>query len=54
MFDGSLISEGPVREFFAGNAYYTTAAARMADGILPDCLMCRDIVRQVGEEGVGG
>lgn len=52
LFDGVLISEGPVREFFAGNTFYTTAAARMAEGILPDCLLCRDIVEQIldGEE----
>lgn len=47
LFDGALISEGPVREFFAGNSFYTTAAARMAEGIVPDCLLCGDIVKQL-------
>lgn len=50
LFDGVLISEGPVREFFAGNTFYTTAAARMAEGILPDCLLCKDIVEQIIDE----
>lgn len=49
LFDGALISEGPVRDFFAGNAFYTTAAARMAEGILPDCLLCEDIVEQISD-----
>lgn len=51
LFDGALISEGTVREFFAGNTFYTTAAARMAEGILPDCLLCKDIVERIIDDG---
>lgn len=51
LFDGSLISAGKNREFFAGNSYYTTAAARMSDGILPGCLLCQDIVERITGKG---
>lgn len=45
MFAGSLACEGAVRDFFAGNAFYTTAAARIASGILDGVLLCEDVVR---------
>lgn len=47
LFDGSIISDGTAREFFAGNSLYTTAAARMAEGILEDCVLDGDIISQL-------
>ena len=44
LFDGQLISEGPVRAFFAGNHFYTTAANRMARPWLPDAILCREVI----------
>lgn len=48
LFDGQIVSEGAPREFFAGMSFYTTAASRMARGILPDVLYERDILAALG------
>lgn len=50
MFDGNVVSEGEPREFFAGKSFYTTAANRMARGILPNAVLAEDIIRACGEE----
>ena len=47
---GQITSEGSVREFFTGNAFYTTAARRMTRNILPDCILPEDITRRLGQE----
>lgn len=47
LFDGCVISSGRVRDFFAGNSFYTTAAGRMAEGILDGCMLCEDIIGKV-------
>ena len=44
LFDGTVISEGGPRAFFEGNAFYTTAANRMARGIIDGAITCDDIV----------
>ena len=44
MFDGSIAAQNPPREFFSGNHYYTTAANRMARGIIPDAIICKDVI----------
>ena len=49
LFDGEIISEAAPGGFFDGNAFYTTAANRMARGILPGVLTVSDIVRAVPE-----
>ena len=43
MFDGQVITQAPARAFFAGNAFYTTAANRMASW----AITCDDIMRQL-------
>ncbi|MDR0848625.1 MAG: ATP-binding cassette domain-containing protein [Propionibacteriaceae bacterium] len=46
-FNGQAISVGEPREFFAGNTFYTTAAARMSRGILEGVVIVEDIVNAV-------
>jgi energy-coupling factor transport system ATP-binding protein len=45
LFDGEVISEGEPSEFFAGNAFYTTAANRMAGDLFPGVATCDDLLR---------
>ena len=47
LFDGEVISEGEPGEFFAGNAFYTTAANRMAGDFFPGVVTCDDLLRAV-------
>jgi energy-coupling factor transport system ATP-binding protein len=47
-FDGSIISDGPPRDFFRGNAFYTTAANRMSRGVFPGAVTVRDVVAALG------
>lgn len=52
LFDGQLISHGETREFFRESTFYTTAAKRMAEGILPDCILWEDIAEKLqGRQG---
>ena len=44
VFDGSITSENTPREFFKGKGFYTTAANRMARGVLPDAVLAEDII----------
>lgn len=44
IFDGDNVSTGPAREFFAGNSFYTTAANRMARGMFPQAVTCKDVI----------
>ncbi len=44
VFDGRIVSEGPAREFFAGNSFYTTSANRMARHLLPEAVTAEDII----------
>lgn len=48
VFDGGITSVGGARRFFAGNRFYTTAANRMARGVLPDAVLCDDIILACG------
>ena len=47
-FDGKIVSEGVPREFFAGKAFYTTAAARMSRGIVEGAVLEEDIEKALG------
>jgi energy-coupling factor transport system ATP-binding protein len=47
-FDGAIVSEGAPGEFFSGNSFYTTAANRMARGLLPDAVTADDIITALG------
>lgn len=47
-FDGKIVSEAPQRKFFAENNFYTTSAKRMADGIIENAVLDKDIIRALG------
>jgi ABC-type multidrug transport system ATPase subunit/uncharacterized membrane protein len=47
---GELTGEGSPREFFGGNSFYTTPAARMARGIVPGAVTAEDIIAACGGE----
>ena len=47
-FDGKIVSEAPPRKFFAENNFYTTSAKRMADGIIENAVLDKDIIRALG------
>ena len=42
--DGGVIAEGTPREVLTDNSFYTTAAARIARGLIPGALLTEDIV----------
>ena len=48
LFDGNLVAEGTPRQFFAGNSHYTTAADRMARGIVPGAVTTEDLIAACG------
>lgn len=43
LFDGKIISKNPPRQFFCENCFYTTAAVRLANGIIADAATENDI-----------
>ena len=43
-FDGGLVTQGPAREFFTGNCFYTTAANRTARNIFPQAVTVKDVI----------
>jgi energy-coupling factor transport system ATP-binding protein len=49
LFDGSIVSAGDARSFFAGNSFYTTAANRMARKLLPSAVVAEDIIGHLVE-----
>lgn len=49
-FDGKIVSEAPPRKFFTENNFYTTSAKRMADGIIENAVLDKDIIRALGGE----
>ncbi|HWQ52025.1 MAG TPA: ATP-binding cassette domain-containing protein [Terriglobales bacterium] len=48
LFDGEVVTSGTPDEFFAGNAFYTTAASRMSRGLLPECVTPRALIAALG------
>ncbi len=48
LFDGQIVSEGNPREFFADKSFYTTAANRMARGIVSNAVLDEDIIFAIG------
>lgn len=48
LFDGAMVSEGPPEVFFAGNAFYTTAASRMARHQMPWAVTAADVIQAFG------
>ncbi len=51
-FDGSIIGADISRDFFAGKSFYTTAANRMARGIIPNAVLAEDIIEALKERGI--
>jgi len=47
-FDGGIVTQGPAREFFCGNSFYTTAANRMARHMLPNAVTAGDVISALG------
>lgn len=47
-FDGNVVCDEPPHAFFAGNRFYTTAAAHIADGIMPGAVTAEDIAEAFG------
>lgn len=45
MFAGEIVHTALTRSFFAGNSFYTTAANRMARGIVPAAIIDEDVIR---------
>ena len=43
-FDGEIIADGAPNEFFSGNHFYTTAASRIARTLLPNAVLCEEVV----------
>lgn len=50
MFDGSIAAIEPVKDFFSGNHFYTTAAARIAGGMVENAITVEDILKTLGCE----
>ncbi len=48
-FDGNIVSEDEPREFFGGKNFYTTAANRMARGIIDNVITAEDILSAFGK-----
>lgn len=46
-FDGNITSVDNSRDFFAGKSFYTTAANRMARGIIPNAVLAEDIIENI-------
>ncbi len=47
-FDGGVASVDEPRAFFAGKSFYTTAANRMARSLLPEAVLCADVIAACG------
>lgn len=48
-FDGQLLAANTPRKFFGSNSFYTTAAARMSRGLLPDAVTAGDVAALLGQ-----
>lgn len=51
-FDGGITAEGTPHSFFTQNSFYTTAANRMARGIVKDAVTAEDILYACGKPSV--
>jgi len=48
LFAGSIAAEGTPRDFFSGNAFYTTQSNRMARTHLPNAITAEDVILSCG------
>lgn len=44
LFDGEIVAESAAREFFAGNAFYTTGTNRMVRDYLPKAVTVKEVI----------
>lgn len=44
LFRGGIVTENAPREFFSGNCFYTTAAAKLSRGIVTDAVLCEEVI----------
>ena len=44
LFRGEIVAEGAQREFFSGNFFYTTAAAKLSRGMLGGAVLAEEVV----------
>ncbi len=49
-FDGQVLGADTPQRFFAGNAFYTTAASRMARGLWPEAVTCHQVLARCRKE----
>lgn len=50
LFGGRLVSVGTPEKVFSGSNFYTTAAAKMSDGIIPGAVLPEDILEALGKK----
>ncbi|MBR6872124.1 MAG: ATP-binding cassette domain-containing protein [Ruminococcus sp.] len=50
LFGGELIGSAAPQEFFSGNMFYTTSAARMSRGLIENAVTAEDILSALGIE----
>lgn len=51
LFHGTVTSTDTPRAFFSGNYFYTTAAARIARGVIKNAVTCQDVIQYCNEVG---
>ena len=44
LFRGAIVTENTPREFFSGNFFYTTSAAKLSRGMLPGAVLCEEVI----------
>lgn len=44
LFRGEIVTQGAPREFFSGNYFYTTAAAKLSRGMLSGAVLCEEVI----------
>ncbi len=54
LFDGELLSQASPEEFFGGNIFFTTPAARISCGILENAVTAGDIIERCRRGGASG
>lgn len=44
LFRGETVTEGAPHEFFSGNFFYTTAAAKLSRGLINGTVLCEEVI----------
>lgn len=50
LFDGCIIADAEPHKFFSGGSFYTSAANRMARGLIPEAVTAEELIYAVGGE----